>query len=105
MNHIDVNDEFVNSLFENAGWERFGVNVERKTSDKPSLSESVEYEEDLHEHEEEGYACPLCESDLEEPLDEERIAEHIDTVLTLVSESLNEENEEEVEYEEEIPLA
>lgn len=95
MQHINVENEFIQNLFESDSWGRFGVNVE-KGEEKPNLSESVETEEEVeqvHEDHEKELACPLCESALDEPISEERISEHIDTVMTLVSESLNEANE------------
>ena len=102
-NEYDVADEFMKNLFENTSWKKFGIEVTKKA---PTLSESVETEEEYEDDEvneevESEFACPLCESELEGPLSEERISEHIDTVLTLVSESLNESEElEEEELEE-----
>jgi hypothetical protein len=105
MNHIDVDEAFVTRLFESNGWERFGVAVENKTKQAP-ISESVEVEEEVNEDVETEFACPLCESDLDEPISESRLSEHIDTVLTLVSESLNEDSEdEEADEDSESPLA
>ena len=97
MQHINVENEFIQNLFESDSWGRFGVNVE-KVEAKPTISESVETEEveeveQVHEDHESELACPLCESALDEPISEERISEHIDRVMTLVSESLNEANE------------
>ena len=97
MQHINVENEFIQHLFESDRWGRFGVNVE-KGEEKPNLSESVEmqegeeYEEveQVHEDHETDFACPLCETELDGPLSEEVISEHINTVMTLVSESLNE---------------
>ena len=97
MQHINVEDDFVKNLFESDSWGRFGVNVE-KGSAQTALSESVETEEEVeqvHEEHEAEFACPLCETELDGPLSEEVIAEHIDTVMSLVSESLNEANDDE----------
>jgi DNA repair exonuclease SbcCD ATPase subunit len=107
MQHINVENDFVNNLFESDSWGKFGVNVE-KGERKPNLSESVEmqegeeYEEveQVHEDYETEYACPLCECELDGPLSEEVISEHIDTVMTLVSESLNEAYDEDYDDEE-----
>ena len=110
MQHINVEDDFVQNLFESDSWGRFGVNVEKEAAAQTALSESVEtqegeeYEEAeyIQEDSETEYSCPLCECELDGPLSEEVIAEHIDTVMTLVSESLNEAYDDEDYDDEEI---
>jgi DNA repair exonuclease SbcCD ATPase subunit len=52
--------------------------------DESSAVEEVEAEEELEELEEAVHVCPLCVSQLDESIDEERILEHLNVVLGLV---------------------
>jgi len=51
-----------------------------------SMEDDTEYEdgEDAEELEEAAHVCPLCVSQLDESIDEERILEHLNVVLGLV---------------------
>jgi DNA repair exonuclease SbcCD ATPase subunit len=53
---------------------------------KKGIEDDTEYEdgEDAEELEEAAHVCPLCVSQLDESIDEERILEHLNVVLGLV---------------------
>ena len=53
---------------------------------KKKVEDDTEYEdgEDAEELEEAAHVCPLCVSQLDESIDEERILEHLNVVLGLV---------------------
>ena len=48
-----------------------------------NCSTEVEHDEDAEEISEDVHVCPLCVSQLEEPIDEERLVEHLDVVFGL----------------------
>ena len=58
-----------------------GDAVSRKAKGSEGLAEEEEAAEELE------YVCPLCESHLDEELSEERISDHLDFVVELLSEA------------------
>jgi len=117
---------------ESALWEKAGFTVERidesveteeevleeaKTKKKKHMkdvmpakmsaencSTEVEHDEDAEEISEAVHVCPLCVSQLEEPIDEERLVEHLDVVFGL-ADRLSQLNEGEEDVEEVIANA
>jgi len=93
MDHMNLSDELRDELLQAAAWGKAGITpVERidevnKNSDESEEEpadtddESGEGEEEL---EEAVHACPLCASQLDEAIDEERILEHLNVVMGLV---------------------
>jgi len=106
MDHYRLSDELRQQLLENAAWGKAGVTprldesktLEEKKScgskkkakkaDKPEegYMEDSEYEdaEGYEDLEEAVHVCPLCVSQLDQPLDEESILEHLNVVMGLV---------------------
>jgi DNA repair exonuclease SbcCD ATPase subunit len=106
MDHYRLSDELRQQLLENAAWGKVGVTprldesetLEEKKScgskkkakkaDKPEegYMEDSEYEdaEGYEDLEEAVHVCPLCVSQLDQPLDEESILEHLNVVVGLV---------------------
>ena len=85
MDHMRLTDELRQQLLEAAAWGKADIKV--------SLNEDTDKEEEVEEEEEEAeeevveeaiHVCPLCVSQLDESIDEERILEHLDVVLGLV---------------------
>lgn len=65
---------------------------------KMMKKEDVDADEDAEELSEEVHVCPLCTSQLDESIDEDRILEHLDVVMGLVERlSQLQEGEEDVE--------
>jgi len=98
MRYIDVEDDFVKKIL---------------TASSPkagTLSESQEVFEEGYDEEQEAHACPLCESQLEEPISEEAMQECVDFIMQTINEAIElegelfEESEEEEEEEEEEEL-
>jgi len=113
---------------ESALWEKAGFTVERidesveteeevleeakSKKKKPMKAEmsaencstEVEHDEDAEEISEAVHVCPLCVSQLEEPIDEERLVEHLDVVFGL-ADRLSQLNEGEEDVEEVIANA
>lgn len=65
---------------------------------KMMKKEDVDADEDAEELSEEVHVCPLCTSQLDESIDEDRILEHLDVVMGLVERLTQlQEGEEDVE--------
>jgi len=101
---FDLADEVYADILNSPVWAAQGIKVkieekkEEQKADQKAVNESTEVESD-----EEVHTCPLCESQLETAISDERIQEHIDYVLDVVNETieaLNESEEDEVEGDE-----
>lgn len=118
MDHMRLSDELRQQLLESAAWGKAGINIneesaeeqleegtkkdeKRKTARKAFVKPApvvagTEYEGDGEELEEEAiHVCPLCVSQLDEPIEEDALLEHLDVVMGLVERlsNLNEEEE------------
>jgi len=98
MNHLNVDKDYVQSLVESAAWAAVKV---KPTKVEGKLEESSDSDEDS---ETQTHTCPLCESTLEEDLSDERILEHLDSMMAVVNQvsedsESNSEDEEVVEEE------
>lgn len=111
MDHMKLTDELRQQLMEAAAWgkaeitptERLDERRTKKAKAKNTSPDDEEYEEatehedaeDAEELEEAVHVCPLCTSQLDESIDEERILEHLNVVMGLVDRlsQLNEEDE------------
>jgi len=92
MRYINVDDQYVSNILQ------ANKSLEKKSS---SLNESEFVVEE--QYEEEVHACPLCESELDEPISEENMQECVDYISAVINEAqaLVEEYEEE-DYDEEL---
>lgn len=102
----NLSDEFRKHLMESASWEKAGFEVERVDEGVETEEEFLEEAqaratevEDAEEISEDVHVCPLCVSQLEEPIDEERLVEHLDVVFGL-ADRLSQLNEGEEDVEE-----
>ena len=102
MDHYRLSDELRQQLLENAAWGKAGVTprldesevIEEKRScgskskKKPKNMDYAHTEhedtEGAEELEEAAHVCPLCVSQLDEAIDEERLLEHLNVVVGLV---------------------
>jgi hypothetical protein len=91
MNHIKLNDDFRNKLLESAAWGKIGLglNEGQVEQGQDSLNESVDaqgYEniQDEEQAEEDMHVCPLCTSIMAEPIEEERVLEHLEIVASVI---------------------
>lgn len=96
----DISDEFRQSLLESAEWRRVGLRLTESTEavEEEVVEEEVVEEAAAEEAEADVHVCPLCVSQLDEAIDEDRLLEHLDVVLSLADRlsQLNE-GEEDVE--------
>ena len=87
MDHMRLTDELRQQLLEAAAWGKADIKVSlNEDTDIEEEVEEVEEEEEAEEEvfEEAIHVCPLCVSQLDESIDEERILEHLDVVMGLV---------------------
>jgi Fe-S oxidoreductase len=100
MDHYRLSDELRQQLLESAAWGKAGVTPrldEKKSScadesEMPAKKMAKKKKMEMEESEEvegEGleeavHVCPLCVSQLEEAIDEDRILEHLNVVVGLV---------------------
>ena len=104
MDNFRISDEYREKVLDSAAWNKVGVVLSEASRAQPSEvvndeAPSSELDEGAEESVEEAiHVCPLCTCQLEDPIDEERLVEHLDVVLGLVERlsSLNE-GEEDVE--------
>ena len=84
MDHMRLTDELRTQLLEAAAWGKAGIKV--TLNEDGGREEEGEEEEEVEEEvvEEAIHVCPLCVSQLDEAIDEERILEHLDVVMGLV---------------------
>ena len=86
MDHMKLTDDLRKQLLEAAAWGKadIEVNLNEDTNKKEEevVVEAEEAEEEMLE--EAIHVCPLCVSQLDESIDEERILEHLDVVMGLV---------------------
>lgn len=104
MDHVSLSDDLRKQLLESAAWGKIGISPKPLTEEKEvEKEESVEEtKEEVKEEEpvtEEAHVCPLCSSNLEEEIDEERMLEHLDVVVGLIDRlsQLNEGDEEDID--------
>jgi len=86
MDHMRLTDELRQQLLEAAAWGKADIKVTLNEDTDTEEEEEVEEEEEAEEEvvEEAIHVCPLCVSQLDESIDEERILEHLDVVMGLV---------------------
>ena len=96
--HPEVSKEDVDAFLQIETWERAGVNLKKleESKEEEVIEEATKVEEEVEVH-----TCPLCESELQEPISEEVMKEHVTMLLELINESMEEiEGDEEVIAEE-----
>ena len=90
MRYINVDDEFVGKIL-----------AANQLVESKDLNESQEVEV-VEEACEEGHVCPLCESELDEPISEQNMQECVDFILGTINEALEQDGEYLEESEEEL---
>jgi len=110
MDHVRLSDELRQKLIESASWSKVGVPLTEglevieeakkmkggkhpfkkstkalaKAIEKQHEDTEADYDEEAEELSEEVHVCPLCTSQLDESIDEERLLEHLDVIMGLV---------------------
>lgn len=93
MDHIKLSDELRKQLLESSAWGKAGITpsiteevVEEAKEKKKDKEEKKEAAQAPKEEvcEETAHVCPLCVSQLDEAIEEERVLEHLNVVVGLV---------------------
>jgi hypothetical protein len=93
MRYINVEDDFVNKVLQ----------ANKLMNKAKNLNEAQDFEV-FEEGQVEEHVCPLCESELDQPIPEENLQECVDFILGTLNEALEiqgeylEESEEDEEY-------
>ena len=77
----DIDPNIAKALMEGSSWEKAGFKVVDETGNEV-INEANEPQAPAQE--EEPHSCPLCLSELTEPISDEQIVEHLDSVLTIM---------------------
>lgn len=81
--------EEVDQIIQQSFWGKGGVKLTESVQEPQAQEqgqEEVPAEEEQIEEAVEGHVCPLCESQLEEAISDERLAEHVDFMVGVISE-------------------
>lgn len=80
----EVLNEEVDQIINQAFWQKSGVKLDESTTGQDFSQESDEV---LAEGDEQGeHSCPLCESKLSAPISDEALNEHLEAMLSIISE-------------------
>tara|TARA_R100001510_G_scaffold17815_1_gene15167 strand:+ start:1452 stop:1814 length:363 start_codon:yes stop_codon:yes gene_type:complete len=95
MRYINVDDDYVGKIL-----------AANQLVESNEINEAQEVEV-VEEACEEGHVCPLCESELDEPISEQAMQECVDFILGTINEALEQDGEflEEAEEEDEDVMA
>jgi DNA repair exonuclease SbcCD ATPase subunit len=77
--------EEVDQIIQQSFWGKGGVNL-NESMDLASQVEQFQEGEEQIEEAVEAHVCPLCESQLEEAITDEQLAEHVDFMVGVISE-------------------
>jgi hypothetical protein len=77
MKHMNISEDAMKIILENAAWDKFGIKVDGQQQITESTQEVNE--------EEEAHVCPLCSSHLDEAISDEALMEHTADVLEAVN--------------------
>lgn len=79
--------EEVDQIIQQSFWGKGGVRLTESVQE-PQAQEAQTNDEQQEQIEEavEGHVCPLCESQLEEAISDEQLAEHVDFMVEVISE-------------------
>lgn len=86
MDHMNLSDELRAQLLEAASWGKIGITprLDEGNDQIEEVIEESEESEEVEELEEAVHACPLCASQLDESIDDERLLEHLNVIMGLV---------------------
>jgi DNA repair exonuclease SbcCD ATPase subunit len=76
--------EEVDQIIQQSFWGKGGVKL-TESVEQPQEAQDVQEEEQIEEAVE-AHVCPLCESQLDEAISDEQLAEHVDFMVGVISE-------------------
>lgn len=100
---IQVTKDEVSQLMEQAFWRKSGVKLQESSETVDTAEATPEAGDETEAvQESQVHTCPLCESQLEHEISDEKLAEHVDFVLGIINEMDNVSDEELDELAEEL---
>lgn len=79
--------EEVDQIIQQSFWGKGGLRLTESTEQgQEEVQEEVPAEEEQLEEAVEAHVCPLCESQLEEAISDEQLAEHVDFMVGIINE-------------------
>lgn len=81
--------EEVDQIIQQSFWGKGGVKLTESVQEpqaQEQVQEEVPAEEEQLEEAVEAHVCPLCESQLEEAISDEQLAEHVDFMVGIINE-------------------
>lgn len=92
MRGIDVSEDLVKDIMKSKVWADQGIKLNLKESQEVQ-ADGEEDAEDLDEAEE-VHVCPLCESHLDGPLDQDVLDEHVSYIVDVLESAFNDQTDE-----------
>jgi hypothetical protein len=86
----DLLNEEVDQIINQSFWGKSGVSM----SNSGKIQEGFEGAQDQQHPDDQGHVCPLCDHIVSEPISDEKLAEHIELMLSIISEVHNISDEE-----------
>ena len=78
--------EEVDQIIQQSFWGKSGVRL-TESSEAPVVEQPAPtQEEEVVQESAETHVCPLCESHLEQPISDEKLAEHVDFMVDVIDE-------------------
>jgi DNA repair exonuclease SbcCD ATPase subunit len=81
--------EEVDQIIQQSFWGKGGVKLTESvegTQGQEQVQDEAQADEEQIEEAVEAHVCPLCESQLEEAISDEQLAEHVDFMVSVISE-------------------
>lgn len=81
--------EEVDQIIQQSFWGKGGIKLTESVQEpqaQEQVQEEVPAEEEQLEEAVEAHVCPLCESQLEEAISDEQLAEHVDFMVGIINE-------------------
>ena len=91
MRGIDVSEDLVKDIMKSKVWANQGIKLNLKESQEVQAEDEVT--EELDEAEE-VHVCPLCESHLDGPLDQDVLDEHVSYIVDVLESAFNDQTDE-----------
>ena len=82
MNHVNIHEDIVSELVAGCSWDILGYKPEIEKLDEATKPEAPK-QEIAEEVNEQANTCPLCKSELNEEISDEKLSEHVEMVLSM----------------------
>lgn len=91
MRGIEVSEDLVNDIMKSKVWADQGIKLTLKESEEV---DGEDYEVEELDEADEVHVCPLCESHLDRPLDQDVLDEHVNYIVDVLESAFNDQTDE-----------